>query len=160
MSLKVKISPYNKKILDKLDQSLIAKRRRAIQKSTEVFKKGLVLEMRRNNKTGRPRPINSRLKSPFATTNASAVGESLGTFTGKTESRIRADINNNNAIVGFLKTGTSRLAYAKIKSGRTIRLANFDPIKYWEDNGRPTMLNAYKNTKKLLQSTFRKYMKL
>ena len=159
MNLKVKVSPYNKKVLAKLDQLLVAKRRRALQKATDVFKKGLVSEMRANNKTGKPRPIKSKLASKFATRNASAVGESLGTFTGKTESTIRADINNNNAIVGFLKSGSSRLAYLKIKSGRTIRLGGFDPVKYWEENGRPTLQNTYKKNKRKLQSTFRQYMK-
>jgi phage gpG-like protein len=159
MSLKVKVTAYNKKVLAKLDQALVSKRRRALTEATKVFKKALVDEMRRNNKTGRPRPINSRLKSQYATSRASAMGESLGTFTGKTESRIRSDVNNNNAIVGFLKGGKTTLAYKKIKTGQTIRIAKFDPIKYWEENGRPTLLLAYKNSKKNLQSTFRRVMR-
>ena len=76
MSLKVKITAYNKKTLAKLDQALVSKRRRALSEATKIFKKALVDEMRRNNKTGRARPINSRIKSPYATSRASAIGES------------------------------------------------------------------------------------
>lgn len=115
--------------------------RRSLYQSAKVVKTNIKTIMR-EPKSGVLKPKSS-LRFRASPIRRSAVGEGLARETGRAEKRIaNSNIKNNTIEVGFKKQN------------------DFDYVKYWEFNGRPTLSIAGGRSLKDIKSIFERNLKM